>query len=97
MRLLTFISTAVAVAFAQEQTATVETGQLGDATQNFDNPKGAAYRAIVEPNSHNVTGMITAITARDGATEFAVQFANLPTEGGPFCMYTPSITSTAIW
>jgi hypothetical protein len=84
MRTLIIMSVAAAMAVAQE-TTTVETGQLGDATQNFDNPKGAAYRAIVEPNSHNVTGMITAITARDGATEFAVQFANLPSEGGPFC------------
>ena len=86
MRPFTFISLAASVAFAQDPAipADIETGQLGDATQNFDNPRGAAYRAVAEPNAHNVTGMITAVTSRDGATEFAVEFDNLPAEGGPF-------------
>jgi hypothetical protein len=85
MHFFTLISLTAAAVMAQEETP-IETGQLGDAIQNFDNPKGAAYRAVVEANTHGVTGMITAITSDDGATEFAVEFDSLPTEGGPFCM-----------
>ena len=85
MQILTIISLAATAVVAQAQ-AGAETGQLGDATRNFDNPRGAAYRAVLEPNALNVTGMITAVTSRDGATEFAVEFGNLPAEGGPFSM-----------
>jgi len=89
MRLLSLITLLVTAALAQE------TGQLGDATRNFDNPRGAAYRAVAEPNAHNVSGMITAITSRDGATEFAVEFGNLPSEGGPFCKPLPHFHNLA--
>lgn len=97
MHFISLVPLLASMAFAQQATTFV-TGQLGDAVQNFDNPEGAAYRAIALPNAHNVSAMITAITARDGATEFAVDIDNLPTEGGPFCMLrlTRSVATTNI-
>ncbi|KIW06807.1 uncharacterized protein PV09_02487 [Verruconis gallopava] len=66
------------------QTTNFTTGQLGDALRYVDNPQGAAYRAIATENPYNITAMITAVSAGESGTEFAVQFDNLPAEGGPF-------------
>jgi hypothetical protein len=66
---------------AQEE---IPTGQLGNAIQNLNNPQGAAYRAVVADNAMNITGSVTAVSAGDRGVQFAVEFENLPTEGGPF-------------
>jgi len=63
------------------------TGQLGDAAQNLNNPNGVAYYAAL-PSGAGIEGSILASTDGGLGTNFDVNFANLPTEGGPFCMYS---------
>jgi Cu/Zn superoxide dismutase len=67
----------VAAATAQE------TGQLGDATKNLDNPAGAAYQAVL-PENGPIQGSVVAVTNENQGVDFAVNFKNLPKEGGPF-------------
>jgi hypothetical protein len=64
-------------------TASFVTGQLGDAAENLNNPMGAAYYAAL-PASAGMEGSILASTDEGQGTNFAVNFANLPNEGGPF-------------
>jgi len=66
-------------------TADFVTGQLGDARENLDNPAGAAYYAALPPSAY-IKGSILASTDERQGVNFAVNFANLPSEGGPFCM-----------
>lgn len=60
------------------------TGQLGDAAENLNNPMGAAYYAAL-PASAGIDGSILVSTDEGQGANFAVNFANLPNEGGPFC------------
>jgi hypothetical protein len=81
---LSAILLAAASTLLADADAQITTGQLGNATQNLNNPEGAAYRAVVADNAMGITGSITAVSAGDKGVEFAVDFENLPTEGGPF-------------
>jgi hypothetical protein len=78
--------------------AQVTTGQLGDATQNLNNPMGAAYQARIAPGAYgSISGSIVAVSAGDKGTEFAVNFAGLPSEGGPFRKFFENGCSTHIY
>jgi hypothetical protein len=66
--------------------ATAQTGQLGNAGKNLENPAGAAYQATL-PKDSPIQGSIIAITNQGQGVDFAVNFENLPTEGGPFRKY----------
>ena len=83
MRLFTALIATSSLAFAKK-TAQVTTGQLGDATENLDNPQGAAYQGVVANNPMGISGAITAVSAGDKGTEFAVDISGLPSQGGPF-------------
>ncbi|KAK2036898.1 superoxide dismutase, partial [Colletotrichum somersetense] len=83
-----FFVSAVALASTTSQT----TGDLGDALV-VTNPQGIVYEATLPEKpffkgrslNGNVRGTITAVTAPDGnGVKFAVDFSNLPNEGGPF-------------
>jgi hypothetical protein len=80
---LLFFWTAIASIPSALATAT---GQLGDAVKNINDPPGAAYVAAFPPG-HPVQGGIIATSAEGAGTQFTVNFANLPAEGGPFCEY----------
>jgi hypothetical protein len=82
MRLSTQLYSISSLALASAQ---VTTGQLGDAIRNLQNPAGAAYQARIIPGAYGtISGSIVAVSAGDKGTEFAVNIAGLPTEGGPF-------------
>lgn len=66
-------------------TADFVTGKLGDARKNLNNPMGAAYYAAL-PSSSGIEGSILASTDECKVVNFEVNFANLPSEGGPFRM-----------
>lgn len=71
-----------AISLASAQTVT---GESGDAIRNLDDPMGAAYQADIPVGKYgDVVGSIVATSAGDKGTNFAVNFAGLPTEGGPF-------------
>ena len=59
------------------------TGQLGDALKYTNDPPGVAYIAEF-PKDHPVKGGIIVSSAEGAGTQFTVNFANLPVEGGPF-------------
>jgi len=61
------------------------TGQLGDARENRNNAVGAAYYAALPPSAR-IEGSILASTDERQGVNFAVNFANLPSAGGPFRM-----------
>ena len=61
------------------------TGQLGDAREYLNNPVGAAYYAALPPSAR-IKASILASTDGGQGVNFAVNFANLPSEGGPFRM-----------
>jgi hypothetical protein len=85
MRSSTILAGFSAITMASAQ---VVTGQLGDATRNIDDPMGAVYQAVVPAGKYGtVGGSITAQSAGDKGTDFAVNFVGLPTEGGPFGMF----------
>lgn len=91
MRSSTILAGLSAIAMASAQ---VVTGDLGDATFNKDNPMGAAYQADIPVGKYgDVVGSIVATSAGEKGTNFAVNFAGLPTSGGPFGMFT-SLTLT---
>jgi len=69
------------------------TGQLGDAAQNLDNPKGAAYYAAL-PSGTGIEGSILASTDDGLGANFEVNFANLPAVGGPFRAYSKPAKET---
>lgn len=74
---------ALALTSAYVSAVTAVTGQLGDAAAITDNPAGAAYEARISKNG--IRGRVVASTdPSTGGVNFAVDFANLPTEGGPF-------------
>ena len=79
VRVLLWFSTMSAVA------ADFVTGQLGDAHEILDNPMGAAYFAALPPSAP-IEGSILAATDEGQGVNFAVNFANLPSTGGPFCI-----------
>jgi hypothetical protein len=82
MRSSTILTSLSTIALAGAQ---VVTGQLGDATRNVDDPMGAVYQAVIPAGKYgNVKGSITAQSAGDKGTDFAVNFIGLPSEGGPF-------------
>jgi hypothetical protein len=60
------------------------TGKLGDAQRITNNPQGAVYIAEL-PTTQAIQGSIVATSANVLGTEFTINFANLPSEGGPFC------------
>jgi hypothetical protein len=63
----------------------IVTGQLGNAVRNLDDPSGSAYFAELGPKTPmGIRGSVLAISAGEQGTEFAVNFENLPTAGGPF-------------
>jgi hypothetical protein len=66
-------------------TADFVTGQLGDAHERLDNPVGAAYYAALPPSAP-IEGSILASTDERHGVNFKVNFANLPSAGGPFSM-----------
>lgn len=61
------------------------TGQLGDARENLNNPVGAAYYAALPPSAP-IEGSILVSTDEGQGANFEVNFANLPSAGGPFRM-----------
>jgi uncharacterized protein (DUF2141 family) len=94
MRFSTILTGLSTIALASAQ---VVTGQLGDATRNVDDPMGAVYQANIPAGKYgSVAGTITAQSAGDKGTDFAVNFVGLPTEGGPFGMFaSPTFTAKA--
>jgi hypothetical protein len=68
--------------------AAAATGKLGDAVKYINDPPGSAYIAAFPPG-HPVQGGIIATSAEGAGTQFTVNFANLPAEGGPFCELLP--------
>jgi hypothetical protein len=64
---------------------TVVTGKLGNAVAVTNNPTGAVYLAALPETHLGIQGSIVATSANQLGTEFTVNFANLPAEGGPFC------------
>lgn len=94
MRSSTILAGLSTIAMASAQ---VSTGQLGDATRNLDDPMGAVYQADIPVGKYgDVIGSITATAAGDKGTTFQVNFAGLPTSGGPFGMLTPLILTANI-
>ncbi|TID21458.1 Cu/Zn superoxide dismutase-like protein [Venturia nashicola] len=82
MRSSTVLAGLSTIALASAQ---VSTGQLGDALRNTDDPMGAVYQADIPVGRHgDVVGSITATAAGDKGTNFQINFAGLPTSGGPF-------------
>jgi hypothetical protein len=63
--------------------SSVVTGQLGNAQRITNNPLGAVFLAEL-PSAQGILGSIVATSASALGTEFTVNFANLPAEGGPF-------------
>jgi nicotinamide mononucleotide (NMN) deamidase PncC len=64
--------------------STAVTGQLGNAQRITNNPLGAVFLAEL-PSTQGILGSLVATSASALGTEFTVNFANLPAEGGPFC------------
>ncbi|QDS74239.1 hypothetical protein FKW77_002816 [Venturia effusa] len=82
MRSSTLLAGLSTIAIASAQ---VSTGELGDALRNLDNPMGAVYQADIPAGKYgDVVGSIVATSAGDEGVNFQVNFAGLPTSGGPF-------------
>jgi hypothetical protein len=71
------------VATIQATGSSTVTGKLGNAQIITNNPLGAVYIAEL-PTTQEIQGSIVATSAGVLGTEFTVNFANLPLEGGPF-------------
>lgn len=94
MRSSTVLAALSSIALASAQ---VSTGQLGDALRNLDDPMGAAYQADIPAGKFgDIVGSIVATAAGDKGTNFQVNFAGLPTSGGPFGMFIPLSPSADI-
>jgi hypothetical protein len=72
--------------------ASTITGKLGNAQQISNNPQGAVYIAEL-PTHQGIRGSLVATSASVLGTSFTVNFANLPSEGGPFRKFTDECAS----
>jgi len=71
-----------------------DTGELGDAIPNTDDPSGAAFIAELPP-AGNIKGRIIAVSAGEQGTQFSVLFSGLPV-GGPYGAYLYCLPSFCI-
>jgi hypothetical protein len=88
MHLSTLLFSAALLVLGVDAEPQTITGKLGNAVRVTDNPEGAVYMARLPMIPGKPQGSITATTAAGMGVNFAIDFTDLPSEGGEFCKFS---------